>query len=341
MATTKVVILNWNGQELLSRFLPSVVANTPPEVEIVVIDNGSDDDSAAMLTAVFPSVRVVTLDANYGFAGGYNRGLQELEASGAGADHYILLNSDVETPAGWYEPLIAALGRDPDVFAVSPKMLSFEDHAVFEYAGACGGFIDYLGYPFCRGRILSTIEKDSGQYDDVREVFWGSGACLAVRADLFHRLGGFDERFFAHMEEVDLCWRAQLYGYKIVVEPASQVYHLGGGTLPEKTPRKMYLNFRNSLAMLYKNLSPRSRRFVIFTRMLLDGGSAIVYLVSGRPALFRAVFKAHSDYRRMKPEIKISRKEIQSGAVARPRYIYRGSILLRYMFGWRRFGRMM
>ena len=252
--TTKVVILNWNGAEVLPRFLPSVVAGTPPEVEIVVVDNGSTDGSVELLRRDFPSVRLITLDRNYGFAEGYNRGLDKLRITNyelriSQTDYYILLNSDVETPPGWCEPLIEMLVARPDVAAVAPKVLSYAERGAFEYAGASGGFIDALGYPFCRGRILGTVECDAGQYDDAREVFWATGACFACRTDVFHSLGGFDASFFAHQEELDLCWRMWSAGWKIMVEPRSTVYHLGAGTLPP-SPQKLYLNYRNNLAML-------------------------------------------------------------------------------------------
>lgn len=333
---TKVVILNWNGRHHLERFLPSVVATTPADVGIVVADNGSDDDSLQWLATAYPQVEVVCLDRNYGFAEGYNRALAQVDA-----DYYILLNSDVETAQGWCEPLIGALEGDPAVAAVQPKILSLKEPSRFEYAGASGGFMDCLGYPFCRGRILSTVETDCGQYDDCRDVFWASGACLAVKADVFHATGGLDGRFFAHMEEIDFCWRAQLFGYRVIVEPRSVVYHLGGGTLSDTSERKIYLNYRNTLAMLLKNL-PRGRGgAVIAVRMVLDGGSALVYRMQGKRHFYRAVIEAHRDFRRWRPELRAQRDEILSRKVAKSRNIYRGSILLRYLFGKRTFGKMM
>ena len=334
MPVTKVVILNWNGRHHLERFLPSVVATTPAEVEVVVADNGSDDGSLEFLAENFPMVATLCLDRNYGFAEGYNRAIERLEA-----DYFILLNSDVETTAGWCEPLIALIDGDPQVAAASPKILSYTDPMRFEYAGAAGGFIDCFGYPFCRGRILSTIETDQGQYDDRRETFWASGACIIVRADVYRRIDGFDAGFFAHMEEIDLCWRMQLAGYRVMVEPRSTVYHLGGGTLAAGSERKIYLNFRNSLAMLYKN--SRRARGVVFLRMVLDGGSALVYLLAGRRDLYRAVVCAHADFRCWLPRLRAQRREIQASCVARPRGIYKGSILLRYLLGRRTFGRIL
>ena len=221
MPVAKIVILNWNGAEHLRRFLPSVVAAAPAGVEVMVADNGSTDDSLGVLATEFPSVGVLRLEANYGFAGGYNRALKQVEA-----DYYLLLNSDIETPEGWLAPILDVLEREPDVAVVSPKLISWTDRTKFEYAGASGGFIDFLGYPFCRGRILRQVETDEGQYDDARDVFWVSGAAFCCRADVFHALGGFDADFFAHMEEIDLCWRMQLAGYRVqrvtvaVVRPA-------------------------------------------------------------------------------------------------------------------------
>jgi GT2 family glycosyltransferase len=363
MAVAKVVILNWNGAEILPRFLPSVVAGTPPEVEIVVADNGSTDGSVELLRRDFPSVRVVTLDRNYGFAGGYNRALAALDAEdavnaaraeGRAADFYILLNSDVETPAGWCEPLIEMLEGRGDVAAVAPKILSYTErdnpkagHNTFEYAGASGGFIDSLGYPFCRGRILGTCEADSGQYDDAREVFWASGTCLACRADVFRELGGFDESFFAHQEEIDLCLRIWSAGWRVMVEPRSRVWHLGAGTLPP-SPRKLYLNYRNNLAMLYKNLPRGAMQAVVAARMVLNTLSAAVYLARGERENWRAVWRAHLDFCTMvatatadlygeKQNLREKREKIQSTRIARPSGMWRGSILVSYMLGRRRF----
>lgn len=336
MATTKVVILNWNGRHHLERFLPSVVSTTPAGVEVVVADNGSDDDSLRFLAANYPSVAVVALDRNYGFAEGYNRALDCLEA-----DYFVLLNSDVETAPGWCEPLVGLLESDPGIAAAQPKILAYKDRTKFEYAGAAGGFIDCMGYPFCRGRIMSTVETDTGQYDDVRDVFWASGACMIVRADVYRELGGLDARFFAHMEEIDLCWRAQLAGYRIAVQPSATVWHLGGGTLSDTSERKIYFNFRNTLAMLYKNL-PRGRGGAVVTlRMILDGGSALIYLIQGKKHFYRAVVQAHRDFRAWKPALREDRNRIQAARVAKSRQIYRGFILLRYLFGRRTFGRMM
>ena len=259
MPVAKIIILNWNGADHLRRFLPSVVAAAPEGVGVVVADNGSTDDSVAILAAEFPTVSVLRMDRNYGFAGGYNRALERIEA-----DYYLLLNSDVETPAGWLGPILDCLNANPDVAVAAPKLISCTDRTTFEYAGASGGFIDFLGYPFCRGRILRCVEEDRGQYDDARDVFWVSGAAFCCRADVFRALGGFDGDFFAHMEEIDLCWRMQLAGYRVRVVPQSTVYHLGGGTLQTDSPAKVFYNHRNNLELpawsIY--LSVRSIRLI-------------------------------------------------------------------------------
>lgn len=333
----KVVILNWNGAEHLRRFLPSVVASVSEGMEIVVADNGSTDDSLKILHAEYPSVGVLRLGANYGFAEGYNRALAQLDA-----DCFVLLNSDVETPKGWLEPLVAALENDPDVAAVAPKLRSLNAPEMFEYAGAAGGYIDYLGYPFCRGRILRSIEIDCGQYDDSRDVFWVSGAAFCCRADVFRQLGGFDARFFAHMEEIDLCWRMQLAGYRVRIVPESTVYHLGGGTLTTHSPQKVYFNHRNNLAMLLKCASPLQRVTVVVVRPALDLLAACTYLLQGQFANFCAVFRAYCDFLRWHGGLLRQRREIRRNATSKPQSsIYRGSILLRYLFGRRTFGRMM
>lgn len=337
MAETAVVILNWDGREHLRRFLPSVVANTPAGVGIWVADNGSTDGSDAFLAADFPTVGLIRLDRNYGYAEGYNLALADVRLDGV--EYAVLLNSDVETPSGWLEPLTGALDADPAFVSVSPKILSYTDRQSFEYAGASGGFIDILGYPFCRGRILSAVERDTGQYDIPREVVWTSGACMAVRLSVFRKLGGFDGDFFAHMEEIDFCWRARLAGWKSGVVPASHVYHLGGGTLSPDSPRKLYLNYRNNLCMLYKNLPPCGRTAIIPLRMVADGLSALFYLLTLRPKAFRAVWDAHRDFRGQKPSLRAKR-----ACTGKPlplknmTGVYRGSIIVRYLLGKWKFG---
>ena len=334
---TKIVILNWNGAEHLRRFLPGVVAMTPAGVEIVVADNGSTDESAALVRRDFPSVRLLELDRNYGYAEGYNRALAQLEA-----DCFVLLNSDIETTEGWLEPLVATLEAHPDVAAVAPKLRALNDRERFEYAGASGGYLDYLGYPFCRGRILGTTEPDRGEYDDPRDLFWVSGAAFCCRAEVFRQLGGFDAWFFAHMEEIDLCWRMQLAGYRIRIVPQSVVYHLGGGTLAPNSPRKIYFNHRNNLAMLLKCASPAQRLTVIVLRPLLDLLAAGTYLLQGHGKAFCAVFKAYRDFLGHHRALLRQRREIRSTAVkGRVTGIWGGSILLRYLFGRHTFGKIL
>ena len=336
MSVAKIVILNWNGVDHLRRFLPSVVAAAPEGVEVIVADNGSTDGSVAMLGEEFPTVRVLRMDRNYGFAGGYNRALEQVEA-----DYYLLLNSDVETPEGWLQPLTECLDRNPDVAVVAPKLISSEERRMFEYAGAAGGYIDLLGYPFCRGRILRTVEEDRGQYDDARDVFWVSGAAFCCRAEVFRALGGFDDDFFAHMEEIDLCWRMQLAGYRVRAVPESRVYHLGGGTLQTDSPSKVFYNHRNNLAMLYKCSSSGQRLLVAVMRPALDLLAALSYLLQGRADNFRAVFRAWRDFFRWHPALAKKRRAIQSSRRSAAKHVYGGSIVLRYLLGGRTFGRLM
>ncbi len=296
---TAVVILNWNGLKMLRQYLPTLVERTRDEgAFIVVADNGSTDGSLQWLEENYPDVRRIEFDKNYGFTGGYNRAFKEIDA-----DYYVLLNSDIEVSEGWLEPLISFMEEHPDAGICQPKILSIAEPDKFEYAGAAGGFIDRYGYPFCRGRILSNLETDHGQYDTPKECFWATGACLVIRSALYHHLGGLDDSFFAHMEEIDLCWRAKNLGYQVWCIPASAVHHLGGGTLPNNSPKKLYFNYRNNLLMLHKNLPDSIRRSRIFFRQLLDGASAAIYLLTFKWSYFKAVFLAHRDFRRMRREI--------------------------------------
>ncbi len=249
MKQAAVVILNWNGKKFLEEFLPSVIKYSSDAADIIVADNASEDDSVDFLKKNFPQVKIILNEQNYGFAEGYNKALSKVEAK-----YYILLNSDIEVSKDWIEPVISCMEKDEKIGACQPKIRSLHEPEMFEYAGASGGFIDKLGYPFCRGRLFHTLEKDNGQYDDKKEVFWATGACLFVRSDLYNKLGGLDSDFFAHMEEIDYCWRLKNYGYKVYVCPESIVYHVGGGTLPKAPYCKTYLNFRNNLTLLYKNL---------------------------------------------------------------------------------------
>lgn len=333
MARLSVVILNWNGRRHLERYLPSVVAHTEGDAEVVVADNGSTDDSLQWLRLNYPDVRVIRLDRNYGFAGGYNRALREVAS-----EYVLLLNSDVEVTAGWWQPLVEVLDTESDVAAVAPKLLADMERTKFEYAGAAGGFIDYLGYPFCRGRILSNVEEDRGQYDNRRDIFWASGAAMCCRREVFESLGGFDEDFFAHMEEIDLQWRMQLAGWRIVVEPKSVVYHLGGGTLPASS-RKIFLNHRNNLAMLFKCASPMQRAVVAVVRPATDMLEALVNLVTLHPQRAWAIVRAWGEFIAWHGVLSRKRK-----AVVRTKKvdnIYRNSIVLRYIFGGRKFNNMM
>ena len=334
--TAEIVILNWNGRDHLRTFLPSVVAAAPAGVGVTVADNGSTDDSAEVLAREFPTVRVVRLGRNYGFAEGYNRALREVDA-----ECFVLLNSDVETPAGWLEPLLEVLEREPDVAAVAPKLRSWRDRASFEYAGAAGGYLDLLGYPFCRGRILRCVERDEGQYDDERDVFWVSGAAFCCRAEVFRELGGFDASFFAHMEEIDLCWRMRIAGRRVRIVPRSTVYHLGGGTLKAQSPAKVYFNHRNNLAMLFK-CAPAPQRLLTAVGPPLDALAALSYLAQGRWRNFCAVGRAWWWFLRHHRELARARRRIQATRRAfAGTYIYRGSVVLRYLAGRRTFGRMM
>jgi GT2 family glycosyltransferase len=335
MINTAIVILNWNGRQHLEQFLPSVVEHTPPQVNIVVADNGSTDDSVEFLRREYPNIKLVLMDRNYGFADGYNRALQQVDA-----ECFVLLNSDVEVTAGWLEPLVATLQNNSQVAAVAPKLLSYVERRQFEYAGAAGGYIDYLGYPFCRGRILSTIEHDEGQYDAPQEVFWASGAAFCCRADVFRELGGFDSDFFAHMEEIDLCWRMQLQGYKVMVEPRSLVYHLGGGTLPNESPRKLYLNYRNNLAMLYKCAPTMQRIVVAVMRPLADLLSVVLYLLKRQPKLAIATLKAYRDFFAWHSVLADKRRKVRLQRKSESNKIFKGSMVVRYMLGAKRFSQM-
>ncbi|HPD96441.1 MAG TPA: glycosyltransferase family 2 protein [Tenuifilaceae bacterium] len=321
-----VVILNWNGERFLRRFLPKVVANSQVKgVEVVVADNGSTDGSLELLRKDFPSVRLIEFDTNYGFAGGYNRALFQIDAR-----YFVLLNSDVEVPEGWLDPLIRYMDLNPNVAACAPKIMDFSNSERFEYAGAAGGFIDWLGYPFCRGRMLSVLEKDEGQYDSIRDVFWASGACMFVRADVFKEVGGFDDLFFAHMEEIDLCWRFINKEYRVVSVPTSKVFHVGGGTLPNNNPFKLYLNYRNSLFMLHKNLHKHDKCKVITIRLALDFMSALVYLLTFRYKYFSAVIKAHRHYFKGRKSLNAYRAIASNKPISEIKQILRKGILLEF-----------
>nr|WP_319397301.1 glycosyltransferase [uncultured Carboxylicivirga sp.] len=298
MSKTAIVILNWNGSSLLKQFLPVVIKNSNrKDVEIIVADNASTDNSLEYIRMNHPEIKTILLDQNYGFAGGYNKALQQVEA-----DYYILLNSDVAPESNWLNPLIGAMDEDENLAACMPKIRAYNSPKFFEYAGASGGYIDLFGYPFCRGRILNEIEEDKGQYNESLSVFWATGAALMIRADLYHKTGGLDESFFAHMEEIDLCWRIKNMGYEIKVFPSSEVLHVGGATLDQQHPRKTFLNFRNNLLMMLKNLSGFSLLPILFVRMVLDGIAALHFIAKGEFSFFMAVFKAHLSFYAMIPE---------------------------------------
>jgi len=286
--TVIVVILNWNGRQYLEQFLPSVLSSTYPNAEIVVADNGSDDDSVSFVRSNFPAIRIIQLGENFGFARGYNEALKQLTA-----DYFVLLNSDVEVKPDWIEPVITLMERDVSIGVCQPKILMYNNRKLFEYAGAAGGWLDALGYPFARGRIFDICEEDKGQYDNSIPVFWASGAAMFVRADLYRQLNGLDEYFFAHQEEIDFCWRVQLSGYQVYSCPSSVVYHVGGGTLPKGNARKVFLNFRNNLVMLAKNLPFSQGIWKIPFRFLLDAISAFKSIFEGQLTYFVAVFKSH------------------------------------------------
>lgn len=339
---TAIVILNWNGREMLREFLPSVVANSGGQAEVIVADNGSDDGSVPFLEREFPQVRLLKFGKNYGFAEGYNVAFGQLRAMAAAGtapryDYYLLLNSDVRVTPGWLSPMLAYMEGHTDCAACQPKVLAEYDHRRFEYAGACGGYIDRYGYPFCRGRIFAVTEEDHGQYDDVADIFWATGAALLVRASEWHAHGGLDGRFFAHNEEIDFCWRLRSRGRRVVCVPQSTVYHVGGGTLPQDNPRKTYLNFRNNLTMLYKNLPEGELRRVMWWRVWLDAVAALQFLAKGDVPNFKAVVKARRDYRAWKAGFEADRRENLRLATRQPiPERYGSSLILHYYLRGRR-----
>lgn len=286
-----VVILNWNGKELLSRFLPGVLRTRYDHLEIVVGDNGSTDDSVDFLNTQYPQIRLIKNDSNYGFAEGYNRVLQQVTA-----DYYILLNSDVEVPENWIAPVIAVMEADEQVAAAQPKIKCQLDKSKFEYAGAAGGYLDVNAFPFCRGRIFDTLETDLGQYDDAREVFWASGAAFFIKKKYWDEVGGLDPDLFAHMEEIDLCWRLKNNGLKVIYCPEAEVYHVGAGTLAANSPYKVFLNFRNNLMIMQKNLPFFEAVFAISIRMCLDFVALLQFLIKGETKFATAVNKAHFQF---------------------------------------------
>ena len=325
--TTAIVILNWNGEMFLQKFLPVLIQNTTQAgVEIIVADNASTDSSLSILKDKFPTVRTILLDKNYGFAGGYNKALAQIDA-----DYFVLLNSDVEVTVDWLKPMLDYMNSHLNVAACQPKILSYDQPAYFEHAGAAGGYIDRFGFPFCRGRIVGIAEEDKGQYDSIVDVFWATGACLMIRSRVFREVGGLDDDFFAHMEEIDLCWRLKSRGYGIVCIPESSVFHVGGGALGYESPYKTYLNFRNNLLMLYKNLPVRLLKKIMFFRFLFDYAAAFQLFITGKPKNAMSIFKARRDYKKMQPDFEEKRNQnlILSTTDATTN-IYQKSIVLGY-----------
>lgn len=300
-----IVILNWNGEKLLPQFLPSVIEHSKRrDAEVIVADNASTDASLSVMQSQFPDVRCIIMEKNHGFAEGYNQALQQVDA-----EYYILLNSDVEVTPNWLEPMLAYMDAHSDVAACGPKILDYKKKTHFEYAGAAGGYIDQYGFPFCRGRIFNEVEEDKGQYDTIKDVLWASGCALMVRSKVYQQHGGLDKDFFAHMEEIDFCWRLNNRGLRVVNIPQSKVYHVGGASLKVGSPRKTYLNFRNSLLMLYKNTDDDLIDKVLKTRRRLDFVAAVKFLLTDGPAHYEAVFQAHADFQKAKPKFKAKRND--------------------------------
>ena len=360
-SSVAIVILNWNGVSFLERFIPILYNNTPKEIgEIIIADNGSTDSSVEWLKENYPMLRLILLDKNYGFTGGYNRALAQIEAK-----YFILLNSDIRVPIAsylsadnstvdnstadnsivdnstanttdWLTPLYNFMEQNPKAGICQPKILSEQNPTYFEYAGAAGGFIDRYGFPFCRGRILSCLEEDKGQYNTPIQTFWASGACMMVRNSIWRELNGLDDLFFAHMEEIDFCWRAQLKGYEVWCVPQSSVYHVGGGTLPNNSPRKLLLNFRNNLLMLHKNLPVGfSKKWAIFRRMSIDGAAAVAFLLQGKFKFFMVVINAHREFGAMRK--KYPAATFPSPTAPKPKGLYNGGVVLGFFLGRRRF----
>lgn len=314
MNKTAIVILNWNGSDMLRTFLPSVLRYSEADGAVVyVVDNGSTDNSVNMLRREYPSVRLILLSRNHGFADGYNLALRSIEA-----EYVVLLNSDVEVTEHWLTPLVGYMDAHPDVAACQPKLRSWRQKENFEYAGAAGGFIDRYGYPFCRGRIMDVVEADHGQYDTVLPIFWATGAALFIRLKDYLEVGGLDGRFFAHMEEIDLCWRLRARGRQLVCVPQSVVYHVGAATLKKENPQKTFLNFRNNLLMLYKNLPDKDLHFVMAMRMVLDYVAALTFLLKGKFANAAAVLRARTAFRALRSSYKAVRKENMERTTLQP-----------------------
>ncbi len=327
MTSTSVIILNWNGAELLKQFLPAVTSHTNgKDCRVIVADNGSTDGSVAILQTHFPEVELILFEENLGFAEGYNKAIQQVDS-----EYVILLNSDVETTPGWIEPLVAYLDHHPEVAAVQPVIRSFHQRSRFEYAGAAGGLIDRYGYPFCRGRILEVVEEDRGQYRNELPLFWATGACLCIRRNDFVKAGCLDNHFFAHMEEIDLCWRLNARGRSVVCVTSSVVYHVGGASLGKENPRKLYLNFRNNLLMLYKNMPPKQFFGTFLVRLVLDLLALLHLLLGGKVQSTVAVVHAYRDFLKLRPAYRNIRAEnLRLTLIGDLPGVYRRSILIAY-----------
>ncbi len=320
---TAIVILNWNGKELLEQFLPSVVNFSSNEAEVYVADNASTDDSIKFIKEFYPAVKIVENAKNGGYAKGYNDALQHIDA-----DIYCLLNSDIEVTKNWLIPILDVFKKEENTAIIQPKLLDFKDKSKFEYAGAAGGFVDLFGYPYCRGRVFNHLEKDINQFDDVSEIFWASGACLFIRFNVYHQLGGFDEDYFAHQEEIDLCWRTQNEGFQVKYVGNSTVFHIGGATLQETNPHKTFLNFRNSLLNVVKNVPKKWFLFVVFSRLVLDGLAGIKFIFELRPIHTWAIIKAHFSFYKNFNKFLKKRKKLQK----KENYNLHTSIVWQYFF---------
>jgi GT2 family glycosyltransferase len=331
---TAVVILNWNGKKLLEQFLPSVVAHTQSEdCSVIIADNGSTDDSIDFLQNKYPELPIIILKENFGFAEGYNKALNQIDS-----EYVVLLNSDVETTPGWIDNLISFMDNNPDVAAVQPKIMSYNEKEKFEYAGAAGGFIDRYGYPFCRGRILNTVEIDENQYNNEIDIFWATGACMFIRLNEYKDVGGLDGRFFAHMEEIDLCWRLNSRGRRVVCIPSSVVYHVGGASLSKDNPKKLYLNFRNNLLMLYKNVSQESFSSTFIMRVIFDIIAFAHLLIGAKFKSAKAVFDAYKDFIKLRKSYTVIRLDnLSKIKITDISTIYKRSILIDYYLGKKRF----
>ncbi len=337
MKKTAIVILNWNGKNFLKKFLPRIaesVSDTKDSI-LYIADNNSTDSSLDFVENNFPNIKIIKLEKNYGYAGGYAKSLKQIEAK-----YFVLLNSDIEITDNWINPIVEMMDADEKISAVMPKILSYNDKKNFEYAGAGGGYIDKYGFPFCRGRVLNVIEKDNGQFDDIKEIFWASGACLFLRSDSYFEVGGLDDNFFAHMEEIDLCWRLQNANYKVMYNPESTVYHVGGGTLPNNTPRKMFYNFRNNLLLLYKNLPPTDFIKILIIRFCLDFISIIIFCAKLQFSFAISVSRAHFSFFKMIRRYKNYRKNYKNYKNEN-KNIYTKSILWSFFIKKKRFYKLL